>query len=223
MMTYGDPKWEKIFKNKDWGKYPPEHVIRWFFWAKANLKGCPISALDIGCGTGACSWFMCKEGTYVTAIDGSISGLEKVNRLARSFGVKNDIETIHGDITQPLVFLEGKYDLLLDNAALYSNEEVKIYNALKDYRNLLSDRGFFLMTCFGEETSGYGTGRKLSDHTYTDVDGAFKDRGVVTFFNRDRLNDILVSLNYKIVYNEVLYERRDSFDKQMLVTVFSKQ
>jgi SAM-dependent methyltransferase len=222
MKVYGDKIWQKIFSTQQWGKYPPEHVVRWFFWAKRNLNAGPIRALDIGCGTGACSWFMSGEGAKVSAIDGSLSGLKKVNFLAKSFGVSNYIETIHGDITEPSTYLTDQYDLLLDNFALYSNNEDKFYSALENYRNLLCDNGFFLMACFGEGTSGYGTGRKLSENTYTDVDGVFKDRGVVTFFNRNRLNEILVSLNYKIIYFEDLYEKRESFDKEMLITVISK-
>lgn len=222
MKVYGDKIWEKLFSTREWGKYPPEYVIRWFFWAKEKIKHTPIRALDIGCGIGACSWFMRREGAEVTAIDGSMSGLKKVNNLAQSFGVNNDIDTIHGDITQPLTYLTGQYDLLLDNAALYSNEEDKIYCALRDYRNLMSKNGFFLMNCFGEETTGYRTGRELSEHTYTDVDGVFKERGIITFFTRDRLSEILENLNYRIVYYEDLLENRNGLVTQLLVTSFCK-
>ena len=145
MKNYGNKIWEEIFSKQMWGKYPPEYVIRWYFWAKSYIDQTPIRALDLGCGMGNCSWFLCKEGAKVTAIDGSLSALANVNNLAKNFNVDSDIKTIHGDITQPLKFIEGEYDLLLDNAALYSNDEKKINNALKDYQNFMNKNSLFLM------------------------------------------------------------------------------
>lgn len=78
------------------------------------------------------------------------------------------------------------------------------------------------MNCFGEETTGYRTGRELSEHTYTDVDGVFKERGIITFFTRDRLSEILENLNYRIVYYEDLLENRNGLVTQLLVTSFCK-
>ena len=78
------------------------------------------------------------------------------------------------------------------------------------------------MNCFGEKTSGYGTGRQLSENTYTDVEGVFKSRGVVTFFTRKRFNEIIKSLNYKIIYQEDVLDSRDYIVVVNLITVFKK-
>jgi hypothetical protein len=40
--TTWDPVWERIFQSKEWGKYPPEHVIRFvarnFYLARDRNK-----------------------------------------------------------------------------------------------------------------------------------------------------------------------------------------
>ena len=104
IKVYGDKIYEQQFSTRAWGKYPSEEVIRFFVRAKKELRGSDLKALDIGCGTGACSWTMAKEGAMVTAIDGAPSGLEKVNALAREFGVNATIEVSKNTFTN----IEGK-------------------------------------------------------------------------------------------------------------------
>ncbi len=61
-----DPVWEEIFRRKEWGKYPPEHVIRFVarnFYRVADRAS--IRLLEIGCGPGANIWFMTREGFTV--------------------------------------------------------------------------------------------------------------------------------------------------------------
>ena len=146
-----------------------------------------------------------------------------MNDVAQSFNVNNEIETIHGDITQPLTYLTEQYDLLLDNASLYSNEENKIHDALKDYQNIMNKNSYFLMNCFGEKSSGFGTGRQISNNTYSDVKGLFQNRGTVTFFTRERINEIIKELNYEIIYHSNLIENRGDLISEHLITVFKKR
>lgn len=70
----------------------PEEVIRFFMRAREELGCFRIKALDIGCGMGACSWFMAKEGAIVTALDGAPSGIKNVNKLAKEFCIETEIE-----------------------------------------------------------------------------------------------------------------------------------
>ena len=81
MKIFGNKIYEKNFKNNWGGKYPSEEVIRFYNYVK-NIVNKKLIGLDIGCGRGACAWFMAKEGMLVTAFDGAPSGLNKVNTLA---------------------------------------------------------------------------------------------------------------------------------------------
>ena len=216
---YGDPVWEQLFQ-KGWGKYPPEEVVRFYFRMKNKFTFPKV--LDIGCGQGACTWFMAKEGAQVYAFDGAPTGLDNVPEIAKEFGVKNTFELVLGNITSPRKYISESFDILLDNYSLCSNYEAEIRNSLPDYYYILNDGGYFLMNCFGEKTTGYGTGKQLSEHTYRDVEGSLKDRGIITWFNRTRLNNMFKEIGFQIVYFEELLVENNGILTERLITCFTK-
>jgi 2-polyprenyl-3-methyl-5-hydroxy-6-metoxy-1,4-benzoquinol methylase len=69
--------WEQIFASRPWGKYPPEHAVR---FVDRNFYRIPDRAntrlLEIGCGPGANIWFMAREGFGVSGIDGSRTAIK---------------------------------------------------------------------------------------------------------------------------------------------------
>ena len=212
---YGDAVWENLLQSS-WGKYPPEEVVRFYFNMVKKAFKFP-KVLDIGSGQGACTWFMGKEGAQVTAFEGSNSGLAKVPIIAKEFGVSKNIDLLIGDITKPKVFVKKKYDVFLDNYSLYSNAEEKVCTALSEYFEILYNGGLFLMNCFGEKTSGYGTGTQLSENTFRDVEGILKNRGIVTWFTRERINNIFNNIGFKIVYTEdVTHENNGVFTEKLI-------
>jgi len=216
---FGDPVWEKLFQ-KGWGKYPPEEVVRFYFRLK-NEFSCP-KVLDIGCGQGACTWFMAKEGGQVTAFDGAPTGLQNVSRIAKEFGVTNKFDLVLGDITSPGKFISETFEILLDNYSLYSNPEEDICSALFEYYNFLNWGGYLLMNCFGDKTTGCGTGTQLSEHTYRDVEGSLKDRGIITWFNRTRLNDLFDNIGFQVAYAEHLIVEYNGIVTERLITCLKK-
>jgi len=208
--SFGDPIWEQIFSSRDWGKYPPEEVIRFYNLAKTELSDVP-SVLDIGCGKGACSWYMSKEGGYVTAIDGSPSGISDVDILANEFNLETSIDLVLGDITKPKSHLSSSFNIMVDNYSLCVNPEEKIISALEDYYELLKVEGHFLMNSFGEKSTGYGTGTQLSEHTWTDVkEGCMKDRGVITWFESEYLHSLVQNFGFVIQSYTNILENRDN-------------
>lgn len=226
MTQYGNKIWEELFSTDGWGKYPPEEVIRFFMTTRKKINKTIIKALDIGSGMGACSWFMRKEGAEVTAIDGAPSGIKNVPILAKDFGIQNDFKLILGDITKPKNFIgnEFKFDILLDNYSLYSNQEEKIISALEEYYNILTEGGgYFLMNCFGEKTSGFGTGKQLSEHTWSDISqGGLHNRGVVTWFTRERLNKIFTKIGFTVNYYENILLDRNGIMVEKHITSLKK-
>src|ERR1019366_5194304 len=86
METQGwDPVWEQIFSTREWGKYPPEHVVRFVagnFYRVPDRK--EMCLLEVGCGPGANIWFMAREGFTVSRIDGSATSIKQGDgRLVR--------------------------------------------------------------------------------------------------------------------------------------------
>ena len=74
------------------------------------------------------------------------------------------------------------------------------------------------MNCIGEKTSGYGTGVQLSKNTFTDVEGALEGRGVVTWYNRVRLNNLFDDIGFKVVYTEDNIEKQGQVLIEKLIT-----
>ena len=186
MSVFGDPAWEKFFSSRSWGKYPPEETIRFFMRAKNKINHIPLYVLDIGCGIGASSWMMAKEGGRVTAFDGAPSGLSCININAKGFGVSDEIETVLGDITRPSVYLKQTYDIMVDQYSIYANIEKGVIEAYREYFNLLKPDGLFLTCGFGYGTTGWDKGRRVSEHSVADIkEGVMRDTGTVSVFYID--------------------------------------
>ena len=93
-----DKIWEELFRTHEWGKYPPESVVR---FVARNFYSAPergrIRLLDAGCGPGACSWFMAREGFQVSGIDGSPSAIKYAKERLAAEGLEADFRV--GDYT----------------------------------------------------------------------------------------------------------------------------
>src|ERR1022692_4131077 len=112
-----DEVWEQLFSSQEWGKYPPEHVIRFIarnFYRSANRKA--VKILEVGCGPGANLWFMAKEGFDVYGIDGSTSAIRYAGeRLCRE-GLS--VNLMVGDFCARLPWPESLFDGVLENVSL---------------------------------------------------------------------------------------------------------
>jgi SAM-dependent methyltransferase len=210
MNVFGDHSWEKFCSSRSWGKYPPEETIRFFMRAKNKFNHTPLYVLDIGCGMGASSWMMAKEGGKVTAFDGAPSGLAGVNKNAREFGVAEEIETVLGDITRPAAHLRQSYDIMVDQYSVYANPENRVIEAYIEYFQLLKPAGQFLICGFGYETTGWDGGRRVSEHSVADIkEGVMRDTGTVSLFSREQLTSILSTIGFKVEYWEQIVENRN--------------
>ena len=72
-----DNIWNEIHETQAWGSYPSEHVIRFFarnYYSKERDK---VKILDFGCGGGAHTWYLAREGFDVYAFDGAEAAVKK--------------------------------------------------------------------------------------------------------------------------------------------------
>jgi ubiquinone/menaquinone biosynthesis C-methylase UbiE len=111
--------WEKVFQTHEWGKYPPEELIR--FIAK-NFYKTPdreaIRILDLGCGTGACTWYLAREGFSAYGMDGSKTAIEKARQRFREDHLKG--EFIVGDFIR-IPFQDKFFDSVIDVCSIQHN------------------------------------------------------------------------------------------------------
>jgi 2-polyprenyl-3-methyl-5-hydroxy-6-metoxy-1,4-benzoquinol methylase len=124
-LLQGDPvndtaEWEAIHQSRHWGTYPDIHVVRQVkkFMAGWGSLFAP-SALEVGCGAGACSFMMRDSGLSVTAFDGSQTAIENMRRRCLSeaslFGIP--LDSMVAD-AQTVDFPAESFDFILDNFTL---------------------------------------------------------------------------------------------------------
>lgn len=184
-----DPIWEEIFRSKEWGKYPPEHVIRFVagnFYQVSHRK--EMRLLEIGCGPGANVWFMAREGFTVSGIDGSATAIKQANERLLREGLTADLYV--GDYSS-LPWPDSNFDGVVENVSLYCNRWTAVKRALAEVRRVLKPGAPFLSSFFTDRTWGYGLGTMVEPGGFIDItEGPLAGGGFCLFLNHVRLREL---------------------------------
>ena len=184
------PAWEEIFRSKEWGKYPQEHVIR---NVARNFYNVPrrenVKLLEIGCGPGANVWFLARERFSVSAIDGSPTAIRLAKERLAAESLTAELRT--GDFTD-LPWADNSFDGVVENVSLYANRWAAIQQALREVRRVLKPSGVFLCSFFTTKTWGYGLGAMVEQDGFVNIaEGPMAGTGFALFLTRERLNELL--------------------------------
>ena len=185
-----DSTWDGVFKNKSWGKYPSEPLIRLI--AK-NLYDKPdhskIKILEVGPGTGANLWYFAREGFSVYGVDGSETALKIAQaRLNSEIPNWKGILKI-GDVCD-IDFNSNMFDCVIDIECLSCLKEKDIALASSEIFRILKPGGIFISRAFGKSTIGYGTGKKIEDNTFICDVGPLKNLGSIRFIDLEDIERI---------------------------------
>lgn len=158
--------WDEVFKKYEWGKYPPEEVIRViarnFFKVSDRSK---VSILEVGCGTGANIWFLAREGFKSFGMDGSQVAVKRAQQ--RITKEKLSAQIIVGDATR-LPYPDASFDAVLDVECIYSNSITDAKKIICEIFRVLKPGGIFFSKTFMEGTfrgalkKEYGLARFIS-------------------------------------------------------------
>ena len=157
-MTW-DSTWEKVFKEKEWGKYPAESVIR---FVARNFYSVPkrseIKILDAGCGAGANLWFMAREGFKVYGVDGSKTAIERANnRLKKELGDQFE-KLVGGGVfvgdMQQLPFENDFFDAVIDARAISCNDYESSKKIYRELARVCKSKGKLYTTMYASGTWG---------------------------------------------------------------------
>lgn len=181
--------WEEIFQSRQWGKYPPEHIIRFIAGNFYRIKDRgSVRLLEIGCGPGPNVWYMAREGFSVSGIDGSPTAIQAAQQRLADEGIAADLRV--GDFAQ-LPWPDSTFDGVIESASLYANPWSAIQCALGEVRRVLKPAAPFLSSFFTDKTWGYGQGDMVELDGFADVgEGPLSGAGFCLFLRRDRLPEL---------------------------------
>lgn len=181
-----NPEWETVFKEQEWGKYPPECLIRFIAanYYKKDRK--TVKILELGSGTGANLWFMAREGFDVYGIECSKTAVERSKQRLQSEGLKADI-TI-GDIAV-LPYQFSYFDAVVDGDCLYCNSTEDTKSILREVKRVLKKDGLFFSRTPTDKMYIGKLFDKVGDMEYSNIaDGPLKGKGLARLLDRARLN-----------------------------------
>jgi 2-polyprenyl-3-methyl-5-hydroxy-6-metoxy-1,4-benzoquinol methylase len=138
-------QWDEVYSKKAMAAYPDNMLVRFVakhYYKAPNRK--EVKFLDVGCGVGASTWYLAREGFSVAAIDGS---LQAINRLKQRLAAdKLDVLLACGDITE-LEFKENYFDCIVDVSALCYIPEDEIKKVMTNLHKVLKPGGRLFSIC----------------------------------------------------------------------------
>lgn len=197
-----DPTWEELFRTKPWGRYPPEELVR--FIARTFPAPAGLAALDLGCGGGANTWFLAREGFAVVAIDGAAAAIEQTRAVLDRDALSARL--VIGDLAT-LDVGNAAFDVAVDVSAIQHNDRAGAERIVARVHDALRRGGWFFTMLVGTDTTGYDSGADLGDGTFRDITiGPLAGRGIVRSYAREDVTKLLAR------YGSVSIDRSDRTD-----------
>ena len=191
-----DPAWERVFSQREWGRYPPEELIRFvarhFFRAPDRSQ---VRILELGCGAGANLWFLAREGFAAYGMDGAPSAIRKAERRLAEDGLRADLRV--GDAAQVgALYPAGAFDAVIDVCCLQHNPVPVVGRTLTQVRSLLRPGGWFFAMLVAAGSWGAGTGIEVEPGTFTDIAvGPLVGVGLTHFFTETEVESLLAGFD----------------------------
>lgn len=205
-----DPIWEEIHSSRIWGVYPVEYIIRFVARNYYKLQRDKVRILDFGCGAGAHTWYLAREGFDTYAFDGSKSAVTNTAEMLKREKLEAHLSVQDGTA---LEYSDNFFDVVIDNVCIYANKLEDIHLMYENAFRVLKKGGRLLTASFGEELSGYKTGREIEPDTYVDIaDGVLEGRGTSHIWKEEELRKTLEKAGFgKLSKDVIKYTDGDSF------------
>lgn len=186
-----DNTWDKIFRERPWGKYPGEDLIRFVarnFYAAEDRQA--VQLLEIGCGPGANLWYMAREGFTVHGLEGSEHAVELARKRLDDEcpGWRGEVRT--GDIIAS-PYADAAFDAVIDSAAVTCNTWDTSKMIYREAARVLKPGGKLFSRTFAAGCWGDGTGARLDHWTWVVTEGPMQGTGPTRFTRADDIDELL--------------------------------
>lgn len=189
------PVWEDVFRGHEWGKYPPDDLVRFVarnFYKDRNRK--EVKILEVGCGPGANLWYMAREGFSVYGIDGSETAIKRANeRLDRECQGWSG-KLMVGDFIK-LPYEDEFFDGVVDNEAIYCNSYENSKIIYKELARVTKKNGKLFSRTFSTGCWGDGTGKKVGHNAWIASEGPLFEKGYSRFTDLNEISDLMRDFN----------------------------
>lgn len=129
--------WDAEHSRREWGRWPDEHLVR--FVARAFPQGIG-TALDLGCGGGAQTFFLATEAGHVEGIDASQAAIRRCGQQQRFRPENESVRLRVGPVTN-LPWTAPTFDLVVDVCCLQHLNDTEIAVALDEVYRVLKPGG----------------------------------------------------------------------------------
>jgi 2-polyprenyl-3-methyl-5-hydroxy-6-metoxy-1,4-benzoquinol methylase len=195
-----DQTWESIFQNQNWGKYPTEEIVRFLMSRFPNVaERRNTRVLDLGCGGGAHTWLLAREGFDTYGIDGSESAIRQAKSLLDDSGVTAQLRV--GDFSR-LDYPPESFDAVIDSGAIQHNPFEDIRAVHEQIWTLLKPGGHFCGLMINTDTSGWDEAERIEERTFRRFrNGPIRHDVVVHFFDESEVG-LLMSRYQDVVIEQ---------------------
>ena len=195
-MSTFDKVWEDVHRNRQWGKYPTIDVVKFVARNYYNAERSKVKILDLGCGAGANTWFLAKEGFDAYGIDGSETAIANAGSYLKTLGLTANFHV--GDIAET-PYENNYFDAIVECAVLFTNLVPGIRDILRECYRVLKVQGKIFSTgLYNPETTLFGKGKKIEDMTYTDIPGPpFEGLGRIHYFVREEIIELYTQAGFR--------------------------
>ena len=160
-----DGSWDKVYQKQEWSKYPPEELIRFVarnFYKKPKRN--QIKILDVGCGTGACTWYLAREGFSAYGVDGSKVAITKAAERFRKERLKANLQVM--DLID-LNFSENYFDAVIDVVSISQNSLENSQKIIKELKRVTKPKGKIFSMVAGRGSNFKSFTNKGTQHLYS--------------------------------------------------------
>ena len=197
-----DPVWEEVFKTREWGKYPPIELVRFIARNYYKISGRKdVRILDIGCGTGAATWYLAREGFCASGIDASMTAVDIAGKRCRKEQLEAEFKV--GDIIR-LDYENECFNCVVDINAIQHNTIEKIKIIIDEAFRVLKPGGKIFSIMMSEGCR------------FDEKNNPLEDKGTTSFVNSDTVQDLFSGFK-NIVVEKSEYTDRGNFISNFII------